>query len=184
MKAIIYLDDKGEKFEYQDIPKDLLSSAVKYREKMLEKLAEFDDEILDAYIHSKEISVEKLNQAIRTNTIEDCYIQAIYNSRRIANIHLSWVNPLRRRYIEVVGTKRTLVGDCVSQKATIYDGDEWKKLDIVPNNTIREEILNFVKAVESGKNEPNSGIVGMRSIEMINKAEESVKVCVELPRDL
>ncbi len=70
MKAVIYLDEKGEKFEYQDIPKDLLSSAEKYREKILEKLAEFDDEILDAYIHSKEIPVEKLNKAIRMNTIE------------------------------------------------------------------------------------------------------------------
>ncbi|MDP8233347.1 MAG: elongation factor G [Candidatus Saelkia tenebricola] len=69
MKAIRYLDDKGEKFEYQDIPEDLMKTAEKYREKILVKLAEFDDEILDAYIHSDEISIEKLNQVIRSTTI-------------------------------------------------------------------------------------------------------------------
>lgn len=132
-------------------------------------------DILNFITEEWPIDFDGMGIKVRANTIEACYIQAIYESRKIANIHLSWINPIRRRYIEVVGTKKVLVGDCVTQEATVYDEKGGKKLDIKPNNTIREEILNFIKTIESGKNEPNSGIVGIRSIEMINKARKSIK---------
>jgi elongation factor G len=70
MKALIYLDELGQMYEYQEIPHDLLSTAQTYREKLIEKLAEFNDEILNAFIQGEEIPEEKLKQVIRRLTIQ------------------------------------------------------------------------------------------------------------------
>jgi len=123
------------------------------------------------------IEFSGVGKKVRTNAIEICYLQAYYESGLIANIHLSWLSPIRRRYIEIIGSKHTLIGDCVIQEAKIYDNEgNCKKLEITPNNTIREEILNFIKAIRNGKNEPNSGIIGIRSIEAVEKARKSIMV--------
>lgn len=70
MKAIVYLDELGLNSQKEDIPADLLSTAKKYRELLFEKLAEFEDEVLNAYLGGKELSLEVLKQAIRRATLE------------------------------------------------------------------------------------------------------------------
>ncbi len=70
MKMIAYLDELGTKYEYQEIPHDLLSTAREYREKMIEKLAEFDDQILHFYIGGEEVNKQCIKQALRKATIE------------------------------------------------------------------------------------------------------------------
>jgi len=137
-------------------------------------------DILNFIIGDWPIEFNGVGVTSRTNTIEACYLQAIYENGAIANIHLSWISPIRRRYIEVVGMNKTLIADCVKQEGTIYSENATRKLDVEPNNTIREEILNFIKTIKDGKNEPNSGIVGIRSIEMVKKARDSVKKITRL----
>lgn len=61
--------DDGNKYEEKDIPKEYLEKASKYREKLLETLAEVDEEILGKYVHSESIELEELKKAIRKNTI-------------------------------------------------------------------------------------------------------------------
>ncbi len=70
MKMIVYLDNLGTKYEYQEIPRDLLSTAQEYREKMLEKLAEFDDQILHCYLCGETVDEQKLKEIIRKSTVE------------------------------------------------------------------------------------------------------------------
>jgi len=69
MKAIIYSDDMGQKYEYEQIPEDLMPKVNKYRDKMLEKLAEFDDDLLDKYVHGKDVEIKKVKEVIRRATI-------------------------------------------------------------------------------------------------------------------
>jgi len=112
----------------------------------------------------------------KKGTIEMCYLQAIYESGKVANVYLSWVSHVRRRYIEIVGSKSSLVGDCAKQEAVIYDGTQNEtRVDVEPNNTIREEILNFANTIKNRENQPNSGIIGMQSIQLIKKAQFAVK---------
>ncbi|OQX83555.1 MAG: elongation factor G, partial [Candidatus Omnitrophica bacterium 4484_49] len=70
MKMIAYLDNLGTEYEYQEIPRDLLSTAQEYREKMLEKLAEFDDQILHCYLCGETVDEQKLKEIIRKSTVE------------------------------------------------------------------------------------------------------------------
>ncbi len=70
MKAYIYYDEMGLKFDYIDIPEDLIQTARKYRSELIENIANFDDEILNKYVENIEISSEELIQAIRKQTLK------------------------------------------------------------------------------------------------------------------
>ncbi len=70
MKALRFEGDFGQIVKTEDIPKDLLEKAKKWREKLVEKIAAEDAEILEKYLAKKEISIEELRKALRKATIE------------------------------------------------------------------------------------------------------------------
>ncbi|KUH94909.1 elongation factor G [Mycolicibacterium acapulense] len=59
----------GEKYEVEDIPADLAEKAEEYRTKLLEAVAETDEELLDKYVGGEEISVDEIKAAIRKLTV-------------------------------------------------------------------------------------------------------------------
>jgi len=70
MKQIVWEeDDLGATFEVAEISSDFIDSAAKYRDKLLETVAEFDDEIMEAYLSEAHIAPENLVAAIRRATI-------------------------------------------------------------------------------------------------------------------
>ncbi len=69
MKAVIYEDVMGLKYKYTDIPLDMVSVANKYRQELIENIANFNDDILNKYIENVEITKEELISAIREVTI-------------------------------------------------------------------------------------------------------------------
>jgi len=71
MKACIYDDETlGASYVEMDIPEDLIPSALEYREKMLEAVADFDDEMMEKYLAGEEIAPELIISALRKGTIE------------------------------------------------------------------------------------------------------------------
>jgi elongation factor G len=70
MKAIIYKDVMGLQYMVEDIPADLRASANKYRQELIENIANYNDEILGKYIDNIEITEEELIAAIRKITLE------------------------------------------------------------------------------------------------------------------
>src|SRR5450830_1899843 len=71
MKSVAWTDDMGEEWEYEEIPRDLREKAEKARHSLVEEVAEFDDELLGAYIHGGEISPEMIMRATRRGTIAE-----------------------------------------------------------------------------------------------------------------
>jgi elongation factor G len=69
MKAIIYVDDLGKVSQETDIPEEVKDIAEEYRIKLLEAVAETDEEIMVKYLEGEEITVEELKAAIRKATI-------------------------------------------------------------------------------------------------------------------
>jgi elongation factor G len=61
----------GEDYEVEAIPADMQAQADEYREKLLETLAEADDDIMEKYLEGEDISVEEIEAAIRRATIAD-----------------------------------------------------------------------------------------------------------------
>ncbi len=69
MRAIIYKDEMGINFEYEDIPAELESIARKYRQELIENIANYNDFILNKYVENVEISEAELKKAIREITL-------------------------------------------------------------------------------------------------------------------
>ena len=69
MNADIYKDDDGTEFEVTDIPEEYREKAEEYREKLLEAVAEVDEDLMEKYLAGEEITKEELKAAIRKATI-------------------------------------------------------------------------------------------------------------------
>ncbi|PHS22844.1 MAG: elongation factor G [Robiginitomaculum sp.] len=75
MKAVIWSGEAlGAEFSEEDIPADLLDQAKEWREKLIEKAIEVDDDAMEAYLEGEEPSVEKLMAMIRKGTIDNDFV--------------------------------------------------------------------------------------------------------------
>ncbi|MEJ8815694.1 elongation factor G [Variovorax ureilyticus] len=70
MKAIIWDEaSQGMKFEFREIPAELLESAKEWREKMVESAAEASEELMNKYLEEGDLSEEDITLGLRTRTI-------------------------------------------------------------------------------------------------------------------
>ncbi|MBO4853844.1 MAG: elongation factor G [Oscillospiraceae bacterium] len=69
MNADIYYDKLGEDMRIEPIPEDMADLAAEYREKLLDAVSMFDDEIMELYLEGEEIPTDKIRAAIRQATI-------------------------------------------------------------------------------------------------------------------
>ena len=69
MNAVIYYDDLGKDMHVEEIPGDMLPLAKEYRQKLIEAVSDFDDDIMEEYLEGREVSVDSLKAAIRKATL-------------------------------------------------------------------------------------------------------------------
>ncbi|MFO7315696.1 MAG: elongation factor G [Bacilli bacterium] len=69
MKAHFYTNDLGTDIQVGEIPEEYQAQAEEYREKLIEAVAELDEELMEKYFAGEEITVEELKAAIRKATI-------------------------------------------------------------------------------------------------------------------
>jgi len=71
MKAIVWEEETlGAKYHYEEIPEELQDLAQEWREKMLEALADVDEEIMMKYLEGEEITEDEIKAVLRKGTIE------------------------------------------------------------------------------------------------------------------
>lgn len=68
-KAIVYYDDLGKDVRHEDIPEDMKEKVEEYRNILVEKAVEMDDELMERFLEGEEISVAELKKAIRKGVI-------------------------------------------------------------------------------------------------------------------
>ena len=69
MKAEIYKDDLGKEYEKTDIPEDLMAEAEEWREKLLESVSEYDEDVMMKFLEGEEITIDEIKKVIRKATI-------------------------------------------------------------------------------------------------------------------
>ena len=69
MSARVFYDDLGKDMRTEEIPADMLDLAREYRDKLLEAVSDFDDEIMELYLEGEEIPADKIRAAIRKATV-------------------------------------------------------------------------------------------------------------------
>jgi len=70
MKAYLYKDDLGTQIDIVDIPENMKADAKKYREAMIEAVAEVDDVLIEKFFNGEELTNEEIKQGLRKGTVE------------------------------------------------------------------------------------------------------------------
>ena len=71
MQAYIYNDAKGEDITITDIPDDMKDEAEQYHTELVEKICEFDDDLMEKYLEGEEPTIEELKAGLRKGTISN-----------------------------------------------------------------------------------------------------------------
>ena len=69
MNADVYLDDLGKQMVTEEIPESMKDLAAEYRDKLLEAVSDFDDEIMEMYLEGEDVPADKIRAAIRKATV-------------------------------------------------------------------------------------------------------------------
>jgi UDP-N-acetylglucosamine 3-dehydrogenase len=106
---------------------------------------------------------------------ETAYIVSSFEDGLMAMANISWLVPRKTRQIMLVGEARSAMIDAVSQEVMVYESGYTYKLGIDRNNTIRDELVHFLRSIADPETETkNSGTVGVRTVELIEASKRSI----------
>lgn len=106
---------------------------------------------------------------------ETAYVMSRFKDGLIAVSNISWLIPKKTRQILLVGEARSALIDAVAQEVTVYESGYTYKLGVERNNTIRDELIHFVKSISDPMTETrNSGAIGLKTVELIEAAKRSM----------
>jgi len=97
-----------------------------------------------------------------------------------AGIELSWLDMEKHRDVWVVGSDGTAELDCIEQRLVLHRKGAVERVMVVPNNTLREEILHFARCIEynsSTEHYPNraDGILGANVVRVLETTKKSLE---------
>ncbi len=77
MQADVYYDDLGQDMRVEEIPADMLELAQEYRTKLIDALADLDDEIMELALEEQEIPTAKIREVLRRGTIDNALVPVV-----------------------------------------------------------------------------------------------------------
>ncbi len=80
MKAYIYYDDLGKDIRVEEIPSEVREVAEEYRTKLIESVAETDDDLMGKYLEGEELTEQEIYQALRKGTINNTIVPMLCGS--------------------------------------------------------------------------------------------------------
>lgn len=184
IKSLIDRNKLGRLYYYNSIRANL--GRIDKSTNVFVDLAPHDLAMLDYLLDKKEpLEVYARGSShILGKSIESGSIFLKYNDGFVANIHLSWLSPIKIRHITLAGSKKIIVNDDLSLegKLQIFNTGidisnqqiKYKKSkSIIPkmNNTepLYEVIDSFVKAVLYNKTPLNDGALGLRVVKVLDR---------------
>jgi len=80
MKAILYRDDLGSKIDVVEVPEALRADAEKWREKMIEVVAEADDTLTHKYLEGEALTTAEIRHGLRLGTLQSKFVPVLTGS--------------------------------------------------------------------------------------------------------
>ena len=80
MKADVYYDDMGNDVRVEEIPDDMKEQAQEYRDKLIEAVAETDEDLMMKYLEGEELTKEEIKAALRKATISNEIVPVVCGS--------------------------------------------------------------------------------------------------------
>ena len=119
MKSYIFNDDKGDDVTVGPVPEDMLSEAEAYRDELIEKICELDEELTERYLIEDIPSVDELKAALRKATCECRAVPVLCGS--------AYRNKGVQKLLDAVVEYMPSPVDIPSIKGTNMDGEEIEK---------------------------------------------------------
>jgi predicted dehydrogenase len=169
---------------------------IRQDENALLSFAPHDLSIILHLLNEDPIVISAHGESYIQNGIEDVvFLSLRFNDGKMANIHLSWLDPHKLRRITIVGSKKMVVFDDMeaSEKLKIYDKGvgstsystygEYLSLrfgDItIPSikmvEPLRAEAEHFIQCIESRKEPKTGGLDGLKVVKILMAAQESLR---------
>lgn len=122
-------------------------------------------------------NIKCIGKAYMKKEFEDtAYIICKFPNKILTHTEISWTLPEKTRNIDVIGRKATAKIQALPQTVEVFEkSNEGKQLDIKPNNTLGDELKNFIKSVKNGKKPTNNGAVGAKTVELMVKTRKSLE---------
>ena len=77
MDSVVFYDDLGKDMRVEPIPEDMADLAAEYREKLIDAVSLFDDEIAEMYLEGEEIPADRLRSVIRKATVSGSMVPVL-----------------------------------------------------------------------------------------------------------
>ena len=77
MNAVVYYDDLGKDIRVEEIPEDMKELAQKYRDELIEHVAEQDDDLMEKFFAGEELTIEEIKTCIRKATIANNMVPVV-----------------------------------------------------------------------------------------------------------
>lgn len=107
---------------------------------------------------------------------EIAFINAVHKNVLVF-FELSWLAPGKKRLITVIGDKKMLECDTLSQSITVTDNETLKTEEISTEklNPLAEELSHFVECIEQNKKSRADGKIGAKIVEIIEQAQKKLR---------
>ena len=113
---------------------------------------------------------------IKKDLEDTAYVFCEFPNNLMTHTEISWTLPEKVRQVDVIGSKATAKIQAISQEIEIFEGsNEGKKLDIEPNNTLGDELKQFIDAVKTGSTLSNNGENGAKTVEYMEATRKSLE---------
>ncbi|VVB66511.1 UDP-N-acetylglucosamine 3-dehydrogenase [Candidatus Gugararchaeum adminiculabundum] len=92
-------------------------------------------------------------------------------------IEINWLNPQKTRNLEIIGSKRSAVVECVKQKIRVIENDgSVREVPVKENNTIADELTSFLNDTRKKKPDMEDAKVGYFNVIQLEAALNSAKL--------
>ena len=136
-------------------------------------------DIIDYIFDLEYDTLYSIGEKYRTNYGEELVIINGKSKNIIINIQLSWVTPVKKRELKILTEKKYIIADAASQSIEIIDklnviNKPMNKPEIIPNNTIQDELRHFIECINIGNITHADGKVGAKIVKILEDLKENL----------
>ena len=152
-----------------------------YPDKQLDIIVDMMPHLYDIMNYLTGLWPKKINcigkSFIKKDLEDTAFILCEFPNNIMTHSEISWTLPERVREVDVIGSKACAKIHAVSQEVIVFEGsNQGKKLDIKENNTLSDELRNFIDAINKGLIISNVGEVGAKTVELVEATKKSQKL--------
>jgi len=107
---------------------------------------------------------------------DTAYIICEFPNNIITHSEISWTLPGKVRQVDLIGSKACAKIQAVNQKIELFESsNEGKALSVKENNTLGDELKQFINASKNNLTVSNDGEIGAKTVELIELTKKSLK---------